>query len=149
VRLVENGGSGVQPAASVETQADGGTRFLKTGLRAGVMVKDGVAISLSVREGGRGYAVGDRIIIPPLTIGNTKPIVGEVTEIREETLGTVHNPDGTVDINSSYSQWDLDNGYIPRIFRRDGVHFTPRGAEYLCHLLAEKMKANNWLDREK
>jgi hypothetical protein len=144
LKLIENGGSGVQSSLSVATETKGATEFIKVQLKVGVEAVGGIAKSLTVREGGRGYAVGDSVIIPSGSIGNANPIVGEVIGLCQETLGTVHNPDGSVDTEVSYSQWDLDNGYVPRIFRRDGVHFTPRGSEYLCLLLASKIKANGW-----
>ncbi len=142
--LLSDGGSGVKSVDAIETKTEGSTRFLKTGLRVGVQAKDGVATALAVREGGRGYTVGDIITIPPGAVGNAEAIKGKVAELRKETLGTVRHPDGAVDTAASYSQWDLDNGYIPRVFRRDIVHYTPRGAEYLSLLLAEEIKRRDW-----
>ena len=144
LKIIENGGRGVKSTPSVAMKSEFSTEFLKTGLKVGVEAKKGKVIALTVREGGRGYAPGDLVTIPSGTIGNTEAIVAEVAGVREETLGTVRNPDGSVDINSSYNQWDLDNGYIPRIFRRDVVHLTARGSEYLGLLLAAKIKAKAW-----
>jgi hypothetical protein len=49
-----------------------------------------------------------------------------------------------VDVARSYSQWDVDNGYWPRCFRRDSIHFNMGGAEYLSHLLAARIKELGW-----
>ena len=144
IRLTGNGGSGVTAAPHVGTETPGATRWVKTGLLVGVEATDGVAVRLTVREGGRGYAVGDPIIIPAGAVGNAAPITGEVTAVREETIGTVRHPDGTVDVAHSYSQWDVDNGYWPRCFRRDSIHFNMGGAEYLSHLLAARIKELGW-----
>lgn len=119
---------------------DPATGWVKTGLFVSVEARNGVAVRLTVREGGRGYTVGDKIIVLAGAIGNTAPITGEVTATREETIGTVRHPDGTVDVTHSYSQWDVDNGYWPRCFRRDFIHFNVAGAVYLSHLLAARIK---------
>jgi hypothetical protein len=144
LRLTGNGGGGVTAAARVATSTPDATRFVKTGLFVGVEAENGVAVRLSVREGGRGYAVGDTITIPAGAVGNAKPITGEVAAIREETIGTVRHSDGTVDVANSYSQWDVDNGYWPRCFRRDVGHFSRPGAEYLSLLVAARIKELGW-----
>lgn len=144
LKIIENGGSGVKTSLSVATVTKSSSEFLKTGLKVGVEALKGKTSILTVREGGIGYAVGDRVTIPTGSNGNASPIIGEVTALREETIGTVRNPDGSVDIKSSYSQWDLDNGYIPRVFRRDAVHFNARGADYLCLLLAARIMEKGW-----
>lgn len=144
IELLEDGGQGVTETRSADTITEGGTEFLKVGLRVGISAENGVATAITVREGGRGYEVGDEIRIPSGAIGNEKDIVGKVTELREETIGTVRNPDGSIDIENSYSQWDIDNGYTPRCMRRDSVHFTPIGALYLSHLVAAELKARGW-----
>jgi hypothetical protein len=142
--LTGNGGGGVRSAPRVATSTPDATRFVKTGLFVGVEARNGVAVRLSVREGGRGYAGGDTITIPAGALGNAAPITGEVTSIREETIGTVRHPDGTVDIAHSYSQWDVDNGYWPRCFRRDVAHFSGPGGEYLSLLIAAYIKEKGW-----
>jgi len=129
IRLTGNGGRGVTSAARVATETPGATRWAKTGLFVGVEARNGVAVRLTVREAGRGYAVGDPIVIPVGAIGNAAPITGEVAAIREETIGTVRHPDGMLDVANFYSQWDVDNGYWPRCFRRDFIHFNEPGAE--------------------
>jgi hypothetical protein len=144
LRLTGNGGCGVKAAARVVTKTPGATRWVKTGLFVGVQARKGVAVRLTVREGGRGYAVGDLITIPADAVGNAAPITGEVTAIREETIGTVRHPDGKVDVAHSYSQWDVDNGNWPRCFRRDVGHFSVPGAEYLSQLLAARIKELGW-----
>jgi hypothetical protein len=144
IRLTGNGGSGVSSAPRVGTESPGATRWVKTGLFVGVEASNGVVVRLTVREGGRGYAVGDPIIIPAGAIGNATPITGEVAATREETIGTVRHPDGTIDVAHSYSQWDVDNGYWPRCFRRDYIHFNVAGAEYLSYLLAARIKELGW-----
>lgn len=152
VTLTGNGGSGVnQNYVSVETISppDTGKQVevrdqSRVGLRLGVNASGGVVTSLWVREGGIGYVAGDTFTIPAGTIGNTSDITGTVATNRSETIGTVRNEDGTVDVANSYSQWDVDNGYIPRSARRDVVHFNAFGAEYLCLVLAAKIKSLNW-----
>lgn len=144
LRLTGNGRGGVTAAPRVATSTSESTRFVKTGLFVGVEAENGVAVRLSVREGGRGYAVGDTITIPAGALGNAEPITGEVAAIREETIGTVRHPDGTVDVANSYSQWDVDNGYWPRCFRRDVGHFSGPGAEYLSLLVAARIKELGW-----
>ncbi len=144
LRLTGNGGGGVKAAARVATITPESTRWVKTGLLVGVEAEKGVAVRLTIREGGRGYVVGDTITIPPGAVGNAEPISGEVTAIREETIGTVRHPDGTVDVANSYSQWDVDNGYWPRCLRRDAGHFSGPGAEYISLLLAAFIKEKGW-----
>jgi len=144
LRLRGTGGRGVEAAARVGTETPGATRWVKTGLFVGVEAENGVAVRLTVCEGGRGYAVGDRISIPAGTVGNAAPITGEVTAIREETIGTVRRPDGTVDVERSYSQWDVDNGHWPRCFRRDKIHLNRVGAEYLSLLVAAFIDEKAW-----
>jgi hypothetical protein len=144
IRIIGNGSGGVEAAPRVGTETPGANRYLKTGLFVGVEAADGVATRLTVREGGRGYAVGDAITIPAGEIGNREPITAEVAAIREETIGTVRFPDGTVDIEHSYSQWDVDNGYWPRCFRRDEGHFSKPGGEYLSLLVAAFIKEKGW-----
>jgi len=152
VTLTGNGGSGVTHShVSVETTSPPNTSLPvdirdqgRVGLRLGVNAAGGVVTSLWVREGGRGYVVNDTFTIPAGTIGNTSDITGTVATTRSETIGTVRNEDGTVDVANSYSQWDVDNGYVPRSARRDVVHFNAFGAEYLCLVLAAKIKSLNW-----
>jgi hypothetical protein len=145
IRVTGNGGRGVKGAQRVGTETPGANRCLKTGLFVGVEAENGVAVQLTVREGGRGYVAGDRVTIPAGAVGNADPITAEVAAIREETIGTVRHPDGTVDIEHSYSQWDVDNGYWPRCFRRDGGHFShPAGGEYLSLLVAAFIKEKGW-----
>lgn len=145
IRLLENGGGGVVAAPRVATSTPDATRWVKTGLFVGVEAADGVATRLTVREGGRGYEVGDKITIAAGAAGNREPITGEVTAVREETIGTVRHPDGTVDVAHSYSQWDVDNGHWPRCFRRDRIHFSHvGGAGYLQQLLAARIKELGW-----
>lgn len=145
LRLTGNGGRGVKAATRVGTETAGATRFLKTGLFVGVEAQNGNALRLTIREGGRGYAVGDQVVIPTGAVGNALPITAEVVTIREEVIGTVRHPDGTVDVAHSYSQWDVDNGYWPRCFRRDGGHFShPAGGEYLSLLVAAFIKEKGW-----
>ena len=152
VTLTGNGGSGVsQNHVSVETISPPDTSKQievrdqsRVRLRLGVNASGGVVTSLWVREGGIGYVAGDTFTIPAGTIGNTSDITGTVATTRSETIGTVRNEDGTVDVANSYSQWDVDNGYIPRSARRDVVHFNSFGAEYLCLVLAAKIKSLNW-----
>jgi hypothetical protein len=144
LRLTGNGGRGVKSAARVRTETPGATRWVKTGLFVGVEAEDGSVVRLTVHEGGRGYAVGDRVVIPAGEVGNAAPITGEVAAIREESIGTVRHPDGTVDVAHSYSQWDVDNGYWPRCFRRDFIHLNAAGAEYLSLLLAARIEQLGW-----
>ncbi len=145
LRLTGNGGGGVTAAVRVAASTPDVTRFVKTGLFVGVEAENGVAVRLTIREGGRGYVVGDRVTIPAGAVGNADPITAEVAAIREETIGTVRHPDGTVDLEHSYSQWDVDNGYWPRCFRRDGGHFShPAGGEYLSLLVAAFIKQKGW-----
>lgn len=152
VTLTSNGGSGVsQNHLSVDTISPPDTSKpieirdqSRVGLRLGVNASGGVVTSLWVREGGRGYVAGDTFTIPAGTIGNTADITGTVATTRSETIGTVRNEDETIDVANSYSQWDVDNGYIPRSARRDVVHFNGFGAEFLCLVLAAKIKSLNW-----
>jgi hypothetical protein len=152
VTLTSNGSSGVtQNYLSIDTISppDTGKPIeirdqSRLGLRLGVNASGGVVTSLWVREGGRGYVTGDTFTIPAGTIGNTADITGTVATTRSETIGTVRNEDGTVDVANSFSQWDVDNGYIPRSARRDVIHFNSFGAEFLCLVLAAKIKSLNW-----
>jgi len=124
----------------VGTEMPQATRWVKTGLFVGVEAENGVAVRLTIREGGRGYAAADQVVIPARAVGNAAPITGEVATIREETIGTVRHPDGTVDVAHSYSQWDVDNGCWPCCFRRDVAHFSGPGAEFLSLLVAACIK---------
>ena len=144
LKIVEAGGSGVVAAPDVPATYPESTRWIRAGLVVGVEAQAGVATNLTVREGGRGYAVGDRVTIPAGAIGNAAPIVAEVVALREETIGTVRLPDGSIDLDKSFSQWDVDNGFWPRCLRRDRIHFTPEGAEYLSQLVAAEIARRGW-----
>jgi len=71
-------------------------------------------------------------------------VTATVASLREEAVGTVRRSDGTVDVERSYSQWDVDNGYWPRCFRRDRGHFSKPGAEYLSLLVAAFIEEKGW-----
>lgn len=154
VSLSANGGSGVTTQTSVDTVTVNPSTlwyeqgYYKKGLRVGVEASNGVATSLWVREGGRGYASGDTFTIPAGTIGNTQDIAGTVSAVQSETLGTVRNLDGSVDVANSFSQWDWENGYIPRCSRIDDIHpgaFSGgSSAEYLSLLLGYYFKSRGW-----
>lgn len=152
ITLTGNGGSGVTSAISVNTVCNQQTLwswgevnpYLRTRLRVGVTASGGVATALWVREGGIGYVVGDTIRIPVGAVGNTQEITGTVATLRTETIGTVRDSSGSVVVASSYSEWDVANGFLPRCSRRDQVHFNSYGAEYLSLLLAAKINTNGW-----
>ena len=144
LKIVETGGPGVTASPGVPTTHATSTRWAHAGLIVGVETQAGVATNLTVREGGRGYAVGDLVTIPAGATGNAAPIVAEVTALRKETIGTVRLPDGSIDAEKSFSQWDVDNGFWPRCMRRDRIHFTPEGAEYLSNLVAAEIARRKW-----
>ena len=154
ISLVSNGGSGVVSQTSVDTVTTNPSTvwyeqgYYKKGLRVGVQASNGVATSLWVREGGRGYAPNDIFTIPAGQIGNAQDITGIVNTVQSETLGTVRNSDGSVNLQNSYSQWDWDNGYIPRCSRIDDVHpgafAGGSSAEYLSLLLGYYFKSRGW-----
>ena len=145
ITLVNNGGSGVTSATSVNTTCDQKVSdYDRVRLRVGVTASGGVATALWVREGGIGYEVGNTIRIPVGAVGNTQEITGTVATLRTETIGTVRDASGAVVVASSYSEWDVANGFLPRCSRRDGVHFNGPGAEYLSLLLAAKINSQGW-----
>ncbi len=144
VALIRNGAHGVKSTERVDTTTPGGDHQMKTRLKLGIVAENGVAKRLWVREGGIGYEVGDVITIAAGVIGNQEPITAKVTRLRSETIGTVYDTNGGIDTANSYSQWDVDNGYVPRISRRDAVHFNALGADYLSMLLAARIKQLGW-----
>jgi hypothetical protein len=56
----------------------------------------------------------------------------------------VRSQNGSIDASLSYSEFDVDNGYLPRSALRDGVHFNNYGEEYLNLLLAHRIQSFNW-----
>jgi hypothetical protein len=145
ITLVNNGGSGVASATSVNTTCDqkvGANDRVR--LRVGVTASGGVATALWVREGGIGYELGDTIRIPVGAVGNTQAITGTVATRRTETMGTVRDAAGAVVVASSYSEWDVANGFLPRCCRRDIPHFNVVGGEYLSLLLAARINSLGW-----
>ena len=109
VTLTGNGGSGVtQNHVSLETISPPDTSKpvevrdqCRVRLRLGVNAAGGVVTSLWVREGGIGYVAGDTFTIPAGTINNTSDITGTVATTRSETIGTVRNEDGTINVANS------------------------------------------------
>ena len=108
------------------------------------MASGGVVQTAWVREGGLDYAINDVLTIPAGAIGNTADITATVNSVSNEVVGIVRNQNGSIDPSLSYSQFDVDNGYIPRSALRDGVHFNNHGEEYLNLLLAHRIQSFNW-----
>lgn len=141
VTLVGNGGNGVQSATSVDTTTTG------TGLalRLGVVASGGVATAIWVREPGFGYAVSDTVTIPAGTIGNTSDITATVSSIGTSSPGNdVFNQDGSLDVANAYNEWDINNGYMPRVMFSDVVHLSPYGKEFVRLMVAKFILNQNW-----
>jgi hypothetical protein len=141
VTLVNNGTSGTQNTASVDTTTDGSG----VALRLGVVASGGVATAIWIREPGHNYAASDTVTIPAGAIGNSAAITATVGSIGSATPGNdVFNQDGSIDVANAYNEWDVGNGYMPRAMFADNVHLSTYGKEFVRFLVANFILTQGW-----